>query len=144
MKKEPSGFTLIELLITVVIIGILASFLMVNFIGVRQRARDGQRKSDLTQIKNALELYRADNNSYPISLASCGSAFTFGGSTYMQKIPCDPLNTGVYIYTYSSSATTYSLTACLENLNDPQKDGVNNGALCTGGTTNWSYTIQNP
>ncbi|MDP2672104.1 MAG: type II secretion system protein, partial [Candidatus Daviesbacteria bacterium] len=50
------GFTLIELLVAIAIIGILSSFLLSNFVGVRQRARDGVRKSDLRQIQSALEL----------------------------------------------------------------------------------------
>ena len=54
------GFTLVELLIVVAIIGILSTLLMANFIGVRQRARDAQRKADLRQIQSALELYRSD------------------------------------------------------------------------------------
>lgn len=146
------GFTLIELLVVVAIIGILSSFLMANFVGIRQRARDGQRKSDLRQIQSALEMYRADQGNYPTSsLVNCPvSAPTYFGNeptcnvTYMQKVPVDPLNTGKYIYTYSSGGTTYSLYSCLENTNDLQKDPSNNSTYCDGGTTNWSFTLQNP
>ena len=147
LKLKPSrGFTLIELLIVIAIIGVLAALLMVNFVGVRQRARDAQRKSDLRQIQSSLEIYRADNSSYPASLPACGSVFLLNGTTYMQKIPCDPLNTGNYIYTYlaGSGNTTYTLYACLENVNDSQKDTANNSAYCTGGSTNWSYTVNSP
>jgi len=65
------GFTLIELLIVIVIIGVLATLLMTNFVGVRQRGRDAQRKSDLRQIQAALELYRADVGQYPEALPVC-------------------------------------------------------------------------
>lgn len=140
------GFTLIELLIVIAIIGVLAALLMVNFVGIRQRARDAQRKSDLRQIQSALEIYRADSSSYPLSLPGCGLPFSANGTTYMQKVPCDPLNSGSYIYTYVSGSgnTTYSLYACLENVNDSQKDTANNSAYCTGGSTNWSYTVNSP
>ena len=135
------GFTLIELLVVVAIIGILATFLMVNFIGVRQRGRDSQRKSDLKQLQNALELYRSDNSAYPASLSACGSSFTGpGNAVYMQKIPCDPLG-GSYTYA-QTNGVTYSLIACLENLNDPQKDATN-VAPCNG-STNTSITVRNP
>ena len=140
------GFTLIELLVAIGIIGILASFLLANFVGVRQRARDGVRKSDLRQIQSALELYRSDQGSYPGSIPSCGSSLT-GGSpsvTYMQKIPCDPSN-GSVVYTYTVTApctASYCITACLENGNDAQQDAANI-APCDG-TTNFSYTLQNP
>jgi|SRR3989344_5474436 len=145
INKNKNGFTLIELLIVVAIVGVLASLLMVNFVGIRQRARDAQRKSDIRQIQSALEMYRADQGSYPTSLSSCSSSL-MGGSpeiTYMQKIPCDPLNTGKYVYTYSSSGVTYSLFSCLENINDSQKDSSNNTTYCDG-SSNWSFTLQNP
>ncbi|QQG41115.1 MAG: prepilin-type N-terminal cleavage/methylation domain-containing protein [Candidatus Levyibacteriota bacterium] len=144
MKK---GFTLIELLVVIVIIGILTTLLMANFIGIRQRARDGQRKSNLRQIQAALEIYRADLGSYPSSLPACNNAFVGGSppATYIQKIPCDPLNTGKYVYTYvqAGSGTGYNLYACLENVNDNDKDLNNNTTYCDG-STNWSITFTNP
>lgn len=139
------GFTLIELLIVIVIIGVLSTLIMANLIGVRARGRDTQRKSDLRQLQAALELYRADNGTYPAApLPACGSSLTGGATVYIQKIPCDPLNSGQYIYTYTTTGTTYSLFACLENLNDPQKDSANNSTYCTGNQTNWSFTVTNP
>lgn len=142
MKKKlnfKKGFTLIELLIVIAIIGVLATLLMVNFVGVRQRARDAQRKSDLRQMQSALELYRADNGNYPNSLPNCNSVFSLNGTTYMQTVPCDPLGGG---YTFASTGTTYSIIACLENLNDSQKDAAN-VAPCNG-TSNFSFTVINP
>lgn len=119
-----SGFTLIELLVVIVIIAILATLLTVNFIGVRQRGRDAKRKSDLKQIQTALELYRSDNGLYPATVVfpTCGNVFFAGSTTYMQKIPCDPLGSqatynGGNFY-YSSDEITYTLGACIENAND--------------------------
>ncbi len=142
------GFTLIELLLAIVIIGILATIIVVNFINVRARARDTQRKSDLKQIQAALELYRQDQGSYPSTNGiSCGAAFTGGTATYMTKIPCDPVNSGQLKYNYISpwltGPGTYALFTCLENLNDPQKDTGNVGTFCNG-TTNWSYGLGSP
>lgn len=147
------GFTLIELLIVVGIIGILATLLMANFIGVRQRARDAQRKSDLRQIQSSFEIYRSDQNTYPNALPNCGSSLTGGSpaNTYMQKVPCDPVgssysfNSGKYYL--SSGASTYLLQACLENSADTQgvgSSGLPSGALTTGCPTNWWYVVQNP
>jgi general secretion pathway protein G len=145
------GFTLIELLVVISIIGILSSFLLSNFIGARQRARDGLRKSDLRQIQSALELYRSDQGSYPTELPGCDASFTDGATTspviYMKKIPCDPLNKTV-VYTYAPSGnppSMYSLGACLENSNDSEveKDSSGNSTHGSCGTL-WQYTIQNP
>lgn len=135
------GFTLIELLIVIVIIGVLTSLLVVNFVGVRVRARDAQRKSDLRQIQSALELYRADKGVYPTFASTsppvnCPPAPTpptsFGNppsctATYMQKVPRDPstssYNGGSYYYS-ASSDTTYTLAACLENANDSDQNST--------------------
>src|SRR5579872_1821185 len=139
------GFTLIELLIVIAIIGILSTLLMTNFIGIRQRARDAQRKSDVRQMQSALELYRSDTGSYPVSAnnrlnsVACptSSSFTHTNSdnstvTYMQTIPCDPLGSGSDVYNngnyyYSSpDGTTYTIQACLENTSDSQGTSMQN------------------
>jgi prepilin-type N-terminal cleavage/methylation domain-containing protein len=141
--KNHRGFTLIELLIVLSIIGVISSFLLANLIGAKSRARDAERKSDMRQIQSAFELYRADLGTYPPApLPACGSSLVNGGSTYMQKVPCDPLNSGQFMYTYVTTGSTYTLTACLENVNDSQKDQVNS-AKCSG-TSNWSFTVNNP
>ncbi len=141
------GFTLIELLIVVAVIGILSSLLMANFAGIRQRARDGQRKSNLKQIQAALELYRSDQGFYPETLPACnGQPLTDPEVhiTYMKKIPCDPTNTDQYIFSYSRpTEQIYFLFACLENVNDSDKDATNNITYCDG-AKNWSYTLENP
>ncbi len=134
------GFTLIELLVVIAIISILAALLMANFVGVRQRGRDGQRKSDLRQIQAALELYRSDDGSYPTSLPNCGSPLVAGSATYMRKIPCDPLQKDNYIF--SSDGLLYTIYACIENENDQDRDSTVQPGCAS--VTNASYTLTNP
>lgn len=136
------GFTLIELLVVIAIIGILASLIMANLVGIRQRARDAQRKSDLRQIQSSVELYRSDAGSYPTTAQypACSQSLTSGTTTYMTSIPCDPLTASAYSYT--SDGSTYTLIACLENGSDSQKDSTN-AAPCNG-TSNFSFTVKNP
>ena len=148
-SKLIKGFTLIELLVVIAIIGLLTAFLVANFIGVKQRARDAQRKSDIRNIQAALEIYRSDVGSYPSSspTLSCGPAWEYLGSTYMQSMPCDPLSTPSIqiVYSYNSTATGgYTLVACLENGNDSQKDTVLPTSNPCNQQTNFPYTLKNP
>ncbi len=144
---KQKGFTLIELLVVVAIIGILSTLLTANFIGVRQRSRDSERKSNLRQIQSALELYRADTGNYPTAIPNCPSGSPKSlmspdcvTSVYMQTVPKDPGGTS---YTYSSNGTTYSIVACLENSNDSEKDSVNKNPPCDG-VNGFSFTVTNP
>ncbi len=131
------GFTLIELLVVIAIIGILSGILMANFVGIRQRARDGTRKSDLKVIQSALELYRSDQGSYPTSLTAltnCSASFgnNPGCSTiYLKKIPQDPLSTSTASIQYQicsdPAGTQYAIRACLENTSDSQRDNAPGG-----------------
>ena len=151
-KNFKKGFTLIELLIVIAIIGVLATLLMANFIGIRQRARDAQRKSDVRQIQAALELYRSDNQAYPTigsgdgffpTATSCKQSLKSLDhiSTYMTSIPCDPTGGS---YTYTTPNNGYKLVACLENANDSQKDTSGKDASCTGAADLASFTVYNP
>ena len=149
LTSHPSptkGFTLIELLVVISVIAVLTTLLMANFVGIRQRGRDGQRKSNLYSVQTSLELYRADNGIYPDTDAfpACGSALTGdnGATVYMQTVPCDPLDDADYAYT-SLDGTTYTLVACIENENDSAADDdITYGA--SGCATPASFTLRNP
>lgn len=145
-SKFSQGFTLIELLVVIAILGILATIAMISISGAQKSARDSQRKSDLADIRSALEIYRADCGSYPTSaqlvfggtLVGTGAVNCLGTTTYMSKVPQDPqLNRGGLTYVYiagpvagctGTSCTTYSLCSYLEH------PGTASGGQC-GATT---------
>jgi len=160
--KSIRGFTLIELLIVIAIIGVLSTLLMANFIGVRQRARDAQRKSDIRQIQSALELYRSDNGIYPAPAAAggdypggCGSGVKLqkAPTIYMGTVPCDPSGTSIGFnggdYYYSSTTTTYTLASCIENTADTGQ-GVQGApppgasGVCPGGSSAKYFVVTQP
>lgn len=136
MKKP--AFTLVELMIAIAIIGILTTVASLSYNGVRQRARDSQRKNDLNQIKVVLSSYYTSQT--PQAYVTAASKVTINSSNdtlttalepnYIRDMPVDPNNTGNYVYKYQSfnSAKNFTLYGTLENTSD--KKGW-------GGGTQW-------
>ncbi len=87
------------------------------------KARDVQRKKDLSDIQQALIAYKAKTGSYPIvatgdQVASNSILFSSLVPTYLTKMPLDPLKGTYYYYYQSSDGSAYSLRAVLENASD--------------------------
>ena len=90
MKRE-RGFTLVELMIVCVVIGILASIAIPNFITLRDRALEGSTRANMHEFQLTAEDYSVQNDSkYAVSaslvaniLPSAGVAFRnpFSGNT---------------------------------------------------------------
>lgn len=165
--KRQQGFTLIELLVVIAIIGILAGMVIVALSGAREKARDAQRKSDLRQLKSALELYRGDRQQYLVvtgcvDVNDTGSAFRTalaGGATpYIRTIPRDPRNAADaaawpqdYCYESDTAGDDYILWARIENGNDaevtpprvPTNLGEGLDATPPTGYAPFAYFVQN-
>lgn len=71
-KKQGQGFTIVELLIVIVVIGLLAALVIVQFSNVQARARDSERKSDIRAIQSKVAEFYALNGAYPAALDTAG------------------------------------------------------------------------
>ncbi len=89
--RKQKGFTLIELTIVALILGILATAVILLIAPQRQfdKVKDAQRKHDLQQIKTALDTYYQDYNCYPQEIPF-GSEWKAGTVVYMKEVPEDP------------------------------------------------------
>jgi len=110
------GFTLIELLVAVAIVALLATVAAISYRSVNERARDARRRTDLDQIRAALEMYRTNVGTYPATgISTMRTALQGGG--YLNSPPVDPMvPSGWNDYSYVSPAgnQTYTLCARLE------------------------------
>lgn len=112
MKKlfSKRGFTLIELLVVIAIIGILAAVVMVSLNSARSKARDAQRKSDITNVSLANEMYY-DAQTIPAYAAAISDMVP----TYLARVPTDPQTAAAYTYTPSGTPpSSYTVCATLE------------------------------
>ena len=114
MKKILKGFSLIELLIVITIIGILAVVFLPKITSGPERARDAQRISDVTDIANAIEMFKQDNESYPDSLGAW-EELTDGNTLFdgvqsnfdSNSIPQDPISTNEVLGQITTGAYYY-------------------------------------
>lgn len=65
LKNKSKGFTIVELLIVIVVIGILATLVIVTFTGIQQKARDSKRQTDINALDSHIEAYYASTGHYP-------------------------------------------------------------------------------
>jgi len=110
--RRQRGFTFIELLVVVTISALLMGAAMVGYSSISRRSRDTRRRTDMETIRSALELYRSENGSYPLSVSEGGS-ISIGGVVYLDPVPSDPKD-GSYVYTRTAT-TTYTMTCTLES-----------------------------
>lgn len=64
-RTSQPGFTIVEMLIVIIIIGILATLVMVTFNGIQQKARDNERVTDIKALHGQIEAYFIEHTFYP-------------------------------------------------------------------------------
>lgn len=117
MRKTISGFTVIELIIVVVVIGILAALVLVNYNGAQSRARATDISNGLKDIEKSLRGYAAENQWTAWPLDTAIDSKQPSGSPTIQTLVTDLSGFNQYLQTapstpdYPTSAWTYHSTA---------------------------------
>ena len=92
------GFTLIELMVVLLIIGVLAALIVPNVLDRADDARVTAAKTDVTNLMQALKLYRLDNQRYPAAEQGLQALLTRPAAgpapgnwrPYLDQLPKDP------------------------------------------------------
>lgn len=92
------GFTLIELMVVLVIIGVLAALIVPNVLDRAEDARSMAARSDVSNLMQALKLYKLDNQRMPTTEQGLQALLTKPTSgplptnwkPYLDKLPSDP------------------------------------------------------
>lgn len=100
-SKIQKGFTLLELMVVLVIIGVLGALIAPNVLGRADEARVTAAKTDISNIMQALKLYKLDNHRYPTTEQGLQALVERPSSgptpanwkSYLDKLPADPWKT---------------------------------------------------
>ncbi|MFT7560216.1 MAG: general secretion pathway protein G [Flavobacteriales bacterium] len=97
-KQRAKGFSLIEIMVVLVIIGMLATLVAPQVLGVLKKGSESRLLSDFATIEGALERYKAENYIYPTTEQGLDALVNEptseprpkSWSGYLKKTPKDP------------------------------------------------------
>lgn len=87
IRAEEEGFSLVELMVVIVIIGLLATIVIINVMPAADRAAKTKARADIAAIEQALDIYKLDHLAYPS--ADEGLQALVSGR-YVRRLPNDP------------------------------------------------------
>lgn len=127
MKHNFKAFTFVELIISTLIIAILTAIWFVSYVWFIADSRDAQRRSDLSKVSSALNIYKQKRWYYSepweyfniLNRAKeVAKQWKLNKSVYLNtldKLPFDPKSKSYYSYSVTNNKQEYELAATLEN-----------------------------
>ena len=92
MKNKHTAFTLVELVVVILILGILAGVAAPKFLNTSQTATDNGLRQTLAIVRDAIELYTADNGGQLPPCANPGSSLQTALAPYIRgSFPVCPI-----------------------------------------------------
>jgi len=138
--KKQKGFTLVEMLVVIVVIGILATIVLVSVSGGRKKAQATKAKTDMVEMSKAFEMAATEGCTL-IGITASGDlqCSSTGNSKVYVSIKSAP--TGItYTLTLEKGAATVSGTT-ISGAGNTAGSGINKGYNFTAtGFTNGSFT----
>lgn len=85
--EDEDGFTLVELMVVLVIIGLLATVVIINVLPSQDRAMVQKAKADVALLDQGLEMYKINNMTYPSASEGLDALVAKG---VIKRLPVDP------------------------------------------------------
>jgi len=98
-RPSEEGFTLVELMVVIVIIGLLATVVLINVLPSQDKAMVTKARADIATLDQAMEMYRLDNFTYPsggdglnalVNPPATAQAGHYRPGGYIKNLPKDP------------------------------------------------------
>jgi general secretion pathway protein G len=86
-RDDESGFTLVELMVVIVIIGLLATIVIINVLPATDKAARTKARADVATLEQGVEMYRLNKLRYPSAAEGLQAV---SGEGYVKRLPKDP------------------------------------------------------
>jgi general secretion pathway protein G len=87
VRDRESGFTLVELMVVIVIIGLLATVVVINVLPAQDTARIRKAEADIATLEQGIEMYRLNRMNYPSGGDGLQALVSEG---FIKRLPDDP------------------------------------------------------
>lgn len=94
VSHSKQGFSLVELMVVIVIIGLLATIVIINVMPSADRAAVTKARADIATLEQGLELFYLDERRYPATSEGLGLLLE---RQYLRRLPNDPWG-NAYVY----------------------------------------------
>jgi general secretion pathway protein G len=85
--RNEQGFTLVELMVVIVIIGLLATVVIINVLPATDKAAITKARADVATLEQGVEMYRLNKLRYPSGSEGLQAVTSQG---YVKRLPKDP------------------------------------------------------
>ena len=85
--RNQEGFTLVELMVVIVILGLLATIVVINVMPAADRAATTKARADIATLEQGIEMYRLDHMRYPTGDEGLQALVS---GNYVRRLPDDP------------------------------------------------------
>ncbi|ATF09480.1 type II secretion system major pseudopilin GspG [Candidatus Enterovibrio altilux] len=99
-RHRQQGFTLLEIMVVIVILGVLASLVIPNLLGNKDKADQQKAITDISVLEQALDMYKLDNSVHPTTDQglealikkphSSPKPISYREGGYIKRLPQDP------------------------------------------------------